>query len=444
MDGDAKGFGEKHGLKSRNGVAVKNMNCDWTEKISLLIDGELAREESARVESHLATCAACREAHAGFLRLRHEIRAYEHAPDVLAERRALQNILASGGAQSVAATRAGERKIERAAGQPASVREWHVRDWLSGAFAARRLRPAYAVAALMLLAVAVGLTWFVNSRDDSSRRELASRNGNNAVTQTTPAPVANATRDVATVATPEVVGRQGSENEKGNGRDGGGDATAAGGDVHRSERNINVVAVKKPDAQRRKSNAPRGVEPGRFRDVTGTPPQQETTVASNSGAPSNGAGSDSAPNNSAVSNSAVSDGAARDNAVAAMRRSAGVESLAPEAEAARHVERAQVLLRSFRNARFSSSDASYDAASQRERSRKLLYQNILLRRDAATRGDLPVENLLSRLEPVLLDIANLPDKPSASDVRPIRDRIERKKMVALLQVHTPLASRSAY
>lgn len=386
------------------------MNCDWTEKISLLIDGELARDEAARVENHLATCAACREAHAGFLGLRQEIRAYEHAPDVLAQRRALENILAAGGTRAVAPLGVGERKIERATGRPARVREW-----LSGAFAAPRLRPAFAAAALILFAVTAGLVMYINSRDSSTRRETASRNDGNSGVQQTPAPSPSLTREVGTSATPEVSKPQ--EKPIDEGREQGDNATARGGGVQRNERKINVAAMKNPGAQRRRMNAPRLGEPGRFDGGTGALPETE----------------------------AASNGAASDSALSGVtRRSAPVVSLAPEAEAARHVERAQVLLRSFRNARFSRSDASYDAALQKERSRKLLYQNILLRRDAATRGDLPVENLLSRLEPVLLDIANLPDKPSSADVRPIRERIERKKMVALLQVHTPLASRSAY
>lgn len=103
---------------------------------------------------------------------------------------------------------------------------------------------------------------------------------------------------------------------------------------------------------------------------------------------------------------------------------------------ARHFEKAQLLLRAFRNARFDRKDAAFDLAGEKKRSRGLLYENILLRREAAASGNLPVEELLSRLEPLLLDIANLPDKPAPDDVRPIRERINKNEIVATLQIYS--------
>lgn len=101
---------------------------------------------------------------------------------------------------------------------------------------------------------------------------------------------------------------------------------------------------------------------------------------------------------------------------------------------ARHVEDAELLLRSVRSAEFRESDASelaYDAA----RSRELLDRNKLLRRAAETRGNLPVQRLLGDLEPYLLDIANLGANPSSDDVRSIQDRIERKEIVTDLRIY---------
>ncbi|HEY0386001.1 MAG TPA: hypothetical protein VGC64_08310 [Pyrinomonadaceae bacterium] len=108
---------------------------------------------------------------------------------------------------------------------------------------------------------------------------------------------------------------------------------------------------------------------------------------------------------------------------------------------ARHVEQAQLLLRAFRNARFSVQDSASDIADEKARSKKLLFQNIMLRREAATAGNLPIEKLLSRLEPILIDIANLPARPADDDLRSIKDRMQKKNIVAMLQVNLTPASR---
>jgi hypothetical protein len=109
-------------------------------------------------------------------------------------------------------------------------------------------------------------------------------------------------------------------------------------------------------------------------------------------------------------------------------------------EVVRHAERAQMLLRSFRNARLPASNRALDVSYEKEQARKLLYQNIALKRDAAARGDQATAELLNTLEPILLDIAHLPDRAKAHDVRSIEQRMEKKEIVAALQVHTLVAS----
>ncbi len=42
------------------------MSCDYTEKISQLIDGELAPAEAREVERHLLSCADCEQVRADF------------------------------------------------------------------------------------------------------------------------------------------------------------------------------------------------------------------------------------------------------------------------------------------------------------------------------------------------------------------------------------------
>jgi predicted anti-sigma-YlaC factor YlaD len=71
------------------------MNCDFTEKISQLIDDELSEAEAQGVRQHLASCESCQRAHEDFLSLGSAVKAYAAAPDLIAERRALRQIVAS-------------------------------------------------------------------------------------------------------------------------------------------------------------------------------------------------------------------------------------------------------------------------------------------------------------------------------------------------------------
>jgi len=113
-------------------------------------------------------------------------------------------------------------------------------------------------------------------------------------------------------------------------------------------------------------------------------------------------------------------------------------------ETIRHFEKAQLMLRSFRNASVSKSFAATDLAYERQLSRRLLYQNILLRRDAEMKGNLPAEEALSSLEPFLLDIANLPDTPSRGELGGIRERLQRKELIASLQISSAQPSAPTY
>lgn len=107
-----------------------------------------------------------------------------------------------------------------------------------------------------------------------------------------------------------------------------------------------------------------------------------------------------------------------------------------DVETARHIERAQLLLRSFRNTGDSDSRSVADLSYERQGSRELLYKNVLLRRGAEAKGNMPVEDLLGGLEPFLLDIANLPDRPSNDDVRSIKGRMQKKEIISALQIYS--------
>jgi hypothetical protein len=67
---------------------------------------------------------------------------------------------------------------------------------------------------------------------------------------------------------------------------------------------------------------------------------------------------------------------------------------------------------------------------------------MVLRREADASGDVQIASLLENLEPILLDIANLPAKPDEDAVRLIRDRVERKNIVALLQINSTALARA--
>lgn len=116
-------------------------------------------------------------------------------------------------------------------------------------------------------------------------------------------------------------------------------------------------------------------------------------------------------------------------------------------ETIKHFEKAQLMLRSFRNASaatVSGSRAPVDLAYERQLSQRLLYQNILLRRDAEIKGNLPAEEALGDLEPFLLDIANLPDEPSRDELDGIRERLRRKELIASLQISSAQPSAPTY
>src|SRR6185312_1492417 len=70
------------------------MSCDFTEKISSLIDGELSPTEAREVERHLLTCSECEQLRADFLNLRSQITSFETSLQPEVQNRALKKILA--------------------------------------------------------------------------------------------------------------------------------------------------------------------------------------------------------------------------------------------------------------------------------------------------------------------------------------------------------------
>lgn len=370
-------------------------NCDWTQKVSLLIDGELDSDESRAVETHLGDCFACRMAREDFLLLRHRLSSYHADVNLLAQREALQNILAAGRADNSAATRT---PAPSTAGR---------RSRFADLFALPRLNPGLAAAsALVLVCVVVGLLMLRGGRQ--------------------PVEVAESPRTAAppNASAPVPTAGQGNANSG--------------------------VVDAAPSPAREELAKIKPKVPGANDTAKGFPPKGAGGTNQDKFRPKGAAGADAAatrPDVAGLPSEVLDipfvipprvDVEAREFSEAeraANNVTAGDVTAAAAAptglSASRHAEQAQNLLRSFRNASTTGAD---NLSYERERSQELLYQNIVLRREAARGGNSNVESTLTQLEPILLDIANLPDKPASEDVRSIKNRMERKNIVAMLQV----------
>ena len=119
-----------------------------------------------------------------------------------------------------------------------------------------------------------------------------------------------------------------------------------------------------------------------------------------------------------------------------------VRSADAQTMTAMHFEKSETLLRAFRNARLDEPGGAAEVSYERKRAQQLIVQNMMLRREADAAGDVQISSLLESLEPILIDIANLPAKPDKDAVRAIRERVERKNIVALLQVNSTALARA--
>jgi hypothetical protein len=97
-----------------------------------------------------------------------------------------------------------------------------------------------------------------------------------------------------------------------------------------------------------------------------------------------------------------------------------------------HLEQTQNLLRSIRNVPVSDSDEEIDVTYDKALSQRLLSENVVLRRDAEMKAKFPTKTLLADLEPLLIDIANLPDHARPEEVREIKERVQKTEIVAAL------------
>jgi len=103
-----------------------------------------------------------------------------------------------------------------------------------------------------------------------------------------------------------------------------------------------------------------------------------------------------------------------------------------EQDTVKHIEQSKMLLRSIKNVQISDSDDEIDVTYDKALSRRLLNENVVLRRDAEMKAKFPTKTLLADLEPFLIDIANLPDRARPQDVREIKERVQKTEIVAAL------------
>jgi negative regulator of sigma E activity len=360
------------------------MDCNWAEKISQLVDGELSADEAQAVELHAADCFACRLAREDFMLLRHQLASYRAESNPLAERQALRRILGD------------------ASGATGAIRNSGWRERAASVFALPRLNPALtAVAALVLVAVLVGLVVLRGVKNVEVARESK------------PAPEKSANVNVtsAPTASPEMSSAARSEEQK---------------------RLENTAKDRMTNVEERRAENSGGVR------------VQTASTGRSRRAPLKRAGGAGASQLALIEPKDVkrlklplTPMLAIDSAelIESQLASLSTKVETTDSGTSRHVEQAQVLLRSFRNTRAGGDDpATTEVAYEKRRSKELLYRNILLRREAASRGDVEVESLLSNLEPILIDIANLPDKPARDEVRSITERMRKKNIVAMLQV----------
>ena len=101
-------------------------------------------------------------------------------------------------------------------------------------------------------------------------------------------------------------------------------------------------------------------------------------------------------------------------------------------DTAEHIQQAENLLRSIRSLQESDEGGEIDVTYEKAMSRRLLTENEVLRQDAEAAGKFPTKELLKDLEPFLIDIANLPDKTTPTQLRDLKERVQKTEIVAAL------------
>lgn len=110
-----------------------------------------------------------------------------------------------------------------------------------------------------------------------------------------------------------------------------------------------------------------------------------------------------------------------------------------EAAFNRHLEKCEMVLRSFRNAVPETNEPGFDVSYEKRLSNELVKNSARFRRASERQSNPQVDELLISLESLLGDIARLRAKPTLSDASVIKGRIHESGIVARLQVRSLLA-----
>lgn len=354
------------------------MKCEeCLPRIEEYVDGELDGRMTERLTTHLSICKECAQELAT---LRREQEIYSNYQRDIEVTPAQWNIVQA---------RIEQEKDARSPVPRASLRERLGKLFHSG----KQFRPAFVAALVMIVVGIIASLVYLNSRQRQA--ELAQ----------TPKPSFAPTPAAVKPDAPAQSNRSGGQIAS--------DATPQMNNSNRQRPTLSTGATVSASGQRKTmevARAPRREKPVvKERTPDGTASFE--TVAAN-----------------------------RDNSINGARTNAFTATGNFDFEIARHAERAQLLLRSFRNVRMPANARSLDVAYERENARKLLYQNIALRREASARRDEGAAEVLNTLEPILLDIANLPNRARVREVRSIEQHMKKKEIVATLQVRTLVAA----
>jgi Putative zinc-finger len=365
------------------------MKCeDCLPLLEEYFDGETDARAAELVGAHLSKCADCAAA----------LDALRFEQDVYARyERGLEVTPALWAAVSAEIAR-GPQPTNEADARPFLTR---LREALAATLGALALRPALASSlALLLIAVTAGALWLARVRPAASNAQSAQNESSRGATvNPPPAPVLKQ-------------GGDGSTDGSLNGSTGGGPLVAG------------VIPTKViPESGGRVEAARRATPPVKSETVDAalayTPPALNVVVIQ-------------PDNQDAQPDSPLSVSVAGDDkgVVTTEARLTDPE----DKEVAQHVERAQMLLRSIKNARPDAGE-TVNLAYEKQNARRLLAENATLQLDAETRGDKETKQVLDRIEPFLLDIANLGDQPSREEVRSIKERVQKNEIIAALQVY---------
>lgn len=375
------------------------MKCvDCLPLIEEFFDGEVEDKTAARMRDHLSACAECAEAYDA-LRAEQEM--------FLRYDRGLEVTPALWQGVRVAIAAADLSAAPEVEPRPRSFLST-LREQLAAAVAVFAVRPALASSmALLALGVTAGALWLANSGRTNVTTPAHIADGNGGAR---PAPTTDQTTTKETThANPsptqtEVAHVNDNDNNPVNG------SFINGGPTTRDA-----------EGTRRANSSAQTLRPNPRANTNARREAADSGVVTFVDAGHGAAAEDSLPSVAPAS-------------LAEMNLADAAAVLDPEDEAvSRHVERAQVLLRSIKNTRVAEGEG--DLAYERELARKLLAENASLKLDADAGDNKKARKVLNELEPYLNDIANLRDRPARGELRSIRERMEKQEIIAALHVY---------